>query len=59
LLGVSGALSIFGPIQPAIGAASVGLLAATLVWRLRERALGCPRCTSDSADLSVAGPGQA
>ncbi len=27
LLGVSGALSIFGPIQPVIGAASVGLLA--------------------------------
>ena len=45
-LGVSGALSIFAPIQPLIGAASVALLAATLVWRLRTRARRCQRCAS-------------
>ncbi len=43
-LGVSGALSIFAPLQPLIGAASVALLAATLVWRLRARARRCERC---------------
>jgi hypothetical protein len=44
LLGTSGATSIFGPIQPVIGAASLALLAGTLVWRLRLRARGgaCP-----------------
>ena len=46
LLGVSGALSVFAPIQPVIGAASVALLAGSLAWRLRSRALGCPRCAS-------------
>lgn len=46
VLGVSGALSIFGPIQPLIGAASVGLLATTLAWRLRARAMGCERCAA-------------
>jgi hypothetical protein len=45
-LGVSGALSIFAPLQPLIGAASVALLAATLVWRLRARARRCQRCLS-------------
>ena len=40
-LGTSGALNLFAPIQPLIGAASLGLLAATLVWRLRRRAQGC------------------
>ncbi len=40
LLGTSGAASIFGPIQPVIGATSLVLLAATLVWRLRLRARG-------------------
>ena len=49
LLGVSGALSIFAPIQPIIGAASIALLAGSLAWRLRERALGCPRCVSRPA----------
>lgn len=43
-LGVSGALSIFAPLQPLIGAASVALLAATLAWRLRARARRCERC---------------
>jgi hypothetical protein len=44
LLGASGALSTFAPIQPWIGAASLGLLTATAVWRLRLRARGgaCP-----------------
>lgn len=43
-LGVSGALSIFAPIQPLIGAASVVLLGGTLAWRLRTRARRCERC---------------
>jgi hypothetical protein len=53
VLGVSGALSIFGPIQPAIGAVSVALLGATLVWRLRDRAAGCPRCVGEAAAQGV------
>ena len=40
LLGASGATSVFGPVQPFIGAASLALLAGTLVWRLRLRARG-------------------
>ena len=40
LLGASGATSVFAPIQPLIGAASLALLAGTLVWRLRLRAHG-------------------
>jgi hypothetical protein len=45
LLGASGALTFFAPIQPFIGAASLALLAGTLAWRLRMRARGgvCPR----------------
>jgi hypothetical protein len=46
LLGVSGALSVFAPIQPIIGAASIALLAGSLAWRLRDRALGCARCAT-------------
>lgn len=44
LLGTSGALSIWAPLQPLVGLASVGLLAASLAWRLRMRARGnaCP-----------------
>jgi hypothetical protein len=38
LLGASGAMTIFAPIQPYLGAASLALLGATLVWRLRLRA---------------------
>lgn len=45
-LGVSGALSIFAPLQPMIGAASVALLAATVVLRLRDRARRCERCVA-------------
>ncbi len=40
LLGTSGALTIFAPIQPVIGAVSLALLAGTLAWRLRSRATG-------------------
>ncbi len=43
-LGISGALSLFAPLQPLIGASSIALLGATLVWRLRARARGCERC---------------
>jgi hypothetical protein len=44
LLGTSGALSIYAPIQPLIGAVSLVLLVATAAWRLRLRATGaaCP-----------------
>ncbi len=40
LLGSSGAMTIFAPIQPIIGAASLILLAGTLAWRFRLRAQG-------------------
>lgn len=40
LLGASGALTIFAPLQPVIGAASLVLLAGTLAWRFRLRARG-------------------
>jgi hypothetical protein len=44
LLGTSGALSIWAPLQPLVGLASAALLAASLAWRLRMRARGnaCP-----------------
>ena len=40
LLGTSGALSIWAPLQPVIGWASLVLLAATLAWRFRLRRRG-------------------
>jgi hypothetical protein len=40
LLGTSGAMTFFAPLQPLIGAASIVLLVATLAWRLRLRARG-------------------
>jgi hypothetical protein len=40
LLGTGGALTVFAPIQPLIGAASLVLLAGTLAWRFRLRARG-------------------
>jgi hypothetical protein len=40
LLGASGAMTMYAPIQPFIGAASLALLAGTLAWRLRIRARG-------------------
>ncbi len=44
VLGVSGALNVFAPVQPVIGAGSVLLLSATLIWRLRRRSEDCVRC---------------
>lgn len=44
VLGVSSALNVIAPLQPLIGAASLGLLGATLAWRLRQRARGCAFC---------------
>lgn len=41
-LGTSGALTWFAPAQPWLAAASVGLLAAALVWRVRIL-MGPPR----------------
>jgi len=40
LLGTGGAMTVFAPIQPFIGAASLMLLAGTLAWRFRLRARG-------------------
>jgi hypothetical protein len=40
LLGSSGAMTIFAPLQPVIGAASLILLSGTLAWRFRLRAQG-------------------
>jgi hypothetical protein len=54
-LGVSGALSIFAPIQPLIGAASVALLGGTLAWRLRDRARRCERCAGRHGE-GISGP---
>lgn len=38
LLGTSGALTIYAPLQPVLGVLSLALLAGTLAWRLRLRA---------------------
>ena len=40
LLGTSGALTIYAPLQPVIGAVSLALLVGTIVWRFRLRARG-------------------
>jgi hypothetical protein len=40
LLGTSGAMTVFAPLQPVIGAVSLALLAGTLAWRLRLRVRG-------------------
>ena len=40
-LGTSGALNVFAPIQPLIGIGSLVILAATVRWSLRRRAVGC------------------
>ena len=53
LLGTTGALQFFAPIQPLLGAASVVLLAATLGWRLRARARGCARCAVASSGPAI------
>jgi hypothetical protein len=44
LLGTSGAMSVYAPIQPYIGVVSLTLLVVTFAWRLRLRARGgaCP-----------------
>lgn len=44
LLGTSGALSIWAPIQPVLGGLSLVLLAVTAAWRVRLRMRGgaCP-----------------
>jgi hypothetical protein len=44
LLGTSGAMSVYAPIQPVIGAVSLALLVGTALWRLRLRSNGgaCP-----------------
>lgn len=42
LLGVSGALNVFAPLQPVIGAAGVGLVTAALTLRLRGFVRACP-----------------
>jgi len=44
VLGVSGALNVFAPVQPFLGAASVILLGLMLAWRLRLRIARCASC---------------
>lgn len=39
-LGTSGALTVWAPLQPIVGAASLVLLAGTVAWRLRVRVRG-------------------
>jgi hypothetical protein len=41
LLGVSGALNVYAPLQPVLGIASLALLAVALRARLRARATSC------------------
>jgi len=53
VLGFSGALNVFGPLQPLLGAASVILLAATLAWRLRMRGRPCARCASEPGEATL------
>jgi hypothetical protein len=50
-LGTSGALTIFAPIQPVIGIVSLGFLAATLAYRFRQIARGCPRCATSAGPV--------
>jgi hypothetical protein len=40
LLGASGALSVWAPLQPLVGALSIVLLAVAVIWRLRVRRRG-------------------
>lgn len=40
LLGASGALSVWAPIQPWVAAASLVMLVVTVIWRLRLRVSG-------------------
>ncbi len=40
LLGASGAMSVWAPIQPVLGAVSLALLAGTVVWRSRQISRG-------------------
>jgi hypothetical protein len=40
LLGTSGAMTVYAPLQPVIGVVSLALLGATLVWRMRLRIRG-------------------
>ncbi len=44
LLGTSGALTYWAPLQPVIGSISVALLALTLWLRLRRLRSECPTC---------------
>lgn len=46
VLGLSGALTVFAPVQPFLGAASITLLALTLAWRLRLRGARCGACVN-------------
>lgn len=44
LLGTSGAIAVYAPLQPVLGTLSLVLLAVTVAWRMRIRARGgaCP-----------------
>lgn len=55
-LGTGGALTVFAPIQPLIGLASLALLAGTLAWRLRRRASGCALPASGQSSRGAGAP---
>lgn len=52
LMGVSGALSVFAPLQPLLGGLGVGLGALALVARLRVLRRGCPLQDGSGGDAS-------
>lgn len=59
LLGVSGALGIWAPVQPVIGALSVAVLAAAVLLRWRRRRCTSQVCPVDDAALAPSGQAEA
>ncbi len=51
LLGVAGAMTIFNPLRPFLGIASIVLLGVTLFLRVRVLRYGCPVNFNDNARL--------
>ena len=51
LLGVAGAMTIFNPLRPFLGIASIVLLSVTLFLRVRVLRYGCPVNFNDNARL--------
>src|SRR6266568_3765201 len=51
LLGVAGVMTIFNPLRPFLGIASIVLLGVTLFLRVRVLRYGCPVNFNDNARL--------